>query len=250
MQTRVPMMPMPAFPSTTGWSPAPTTYTNKTTIVLTGANMTVNGAPVAWPASGLIYVTGGACSGYNPENPAAGAATCGDVVIKGSYSQSLTVFAQNDIVINGSLTRSAGSDAVLGLVAANWVRVDHAASSSPPTYAAGNGRCTPTTATVAAGMNPLTIQASLLAINHSFVVDNWACTNSSASQPSLTVTGSVAGKYHPVTAPPWAGNFGYADSIAYDPRLSYHQPPRFPQPAGGLWRPVRTTEQSPPPSGL
>jgi hypothetical protein len=247
LQTGAPMLQMPAFPSSATW-PAGSfiSAAGKTTIALNGANYTINGgASTPLPANAVFYVTGTAC--YAPETPStqSSAPGCGDVKISGTYSQSVTVFAQGDIIITGNLTRTAGTDAVLGLVADNWVRVHHPTTTDPtaPAFSATTGRCT-TNSTVVA--NPLTIQAAILALKHSFIVDNWTCPNSPAGQASLTVTGSVAGKYHPVTAPPWGGT-GYADTYTYDPRLSYHQPPRFPQPAGGSWGLARTTEQSPSP---
>jgi hypothetical protein len=57
---------------------------------------------------------------------------CGNVFIKGTYTQSLTVIAQNDVIIAGSLTTEGGAsggqptgNAALGLIAMQHARLYH-----------------------------------------------------------------------------------------------------------------------------
>ena len=55
---------------------------------------------------------------------------CGNVYISGKYNESLTVIAENDVIINGSLTATGGSgggeptgSSTLGLIADKYVRL-------------------------------------------------------------------------------------------------------------------------------
>ena len=57
---------------------------------------------------------------------------CGDVFIKGKYTQSLTIIAQNDVIITGNLTTEGGEtggapkgNAALGLIAMQHARLYH-----------------------------------------------------------------------------------------------------------------------------
>ena len=69
--------------------------------------------------------------------------TCGDLYIRGTYNTSLTLAAQNDAVIAGSVLNSTDllgnasptGTATLGIVANSWVRVLH-----PVTKPRGGGR--------------------------------------------------------------------------------------------------------------
>jgi Tfp pilus assembly protein PilE len=130
-------------------------YTGKTEFVLEGSTMTVNKYTlnskgeieitttkgVEYPPNGIIYVTGGCTEAYTPYGPKpryygneAGAAsdtTCGNVYVHGEYTKSLTIAAENDIVINGNLTTPVNGEgtpttnALLGLIANNFVRIYH-----------------------------------------------------------------------------------------------------------------------------
>ena len=92
----------------------------------------------AWPGNGVLYVkNNGACNGEIPtdadyDEPIG----CGNVYVSGTYSKSLTIAAANDVIIRPTLgaKRPAGrrehhagdgSDATLGLIANNFVRVGH-----------------------------------------------------------------------------------------------------------------------------
>ena len=88
----------------------------------------------------MLYVkNNGACTGEIPtdadyDEPFA----CGNVYVSGTYSKPLTIAAANDVVIrptvgakldnsstNSDITLVDGSNATLGLIANNFVRVGH-----------------------------------------------------------------------------------------------------------------------------
>jgi Tfp pilus assembly protein PilE len=130
-------------------------YAGKTEFVLEGNTMTVNKYAlnikgeveittthgVEYPPNGIIYVTGGCTEAFTPYGPkpryygnTAGAVsdtTCGNVYVHGEYTKSLTIAAENDVVINGNLTTPVNGEgtpttnALLGLIANNFVRVYH-----------------------------------------------------------------------------------------------------------------------------
>lgn len=118
------------------------TYSGKTIIELESTQMTVTNnkgeklPPENFPSNGVIYVSnspGGACSaGYSPYNTSYTTETeCGTVSVKGTYSKSLTIAAEGNIIINGNLTTTAKTSgeptggAVLGLIANEFVRIYH-----------------------------------------------------------------------------------------------------------------------------
>src|SRR3954452_3660616 len=125
-------------------------YAGKTIVRLKGSTMDVTNysstgtatttTDVAWPGNGVLYVkNNGACTGEIPtdadyDEPY----SCGNVYVSGTYSKALTIAAANDVIIrptvNGKLTSGSndsdieladGSDATLGLIANNFVRVGH-----------------------------------------------------------------------------------------------------------------------------
>ncbi len=135
----------------------------------------------------------------------------------GSYSGQLTIAAGNDIIIDGDTT-SSSEEGMLGLIANNFIRIYH-----PCTYGSGgtNGAGTLT--------NP-SIDAAILAINHSFIVDNYDCGNSLGT---LTVHGAISQKYRgPVGT---TGSTGYIKSYNYDDRLHTITPPNFIEPVQSDW---------------
>lgn len=222
------------------------TFTGHTTIEIKNngtidvTNAGYNGGAlinIDYPApgsSGVIYVKNGAgCDGYDPDvgwNPT-GDATCGIVAVKGTYSESLTIAAEDDIVITGNINRDtapAASETVLGLIANKFVRIRH--------YATGNSSsCTNQSGTVT------TVTAAILALQHSFMVDWWACGNSLGT---LTINGAIAQKYRGVVGT-GSGSTGYLKNYNYDDRLRYRTPPFFLSPAYAGWRTTRFREQVP-----
>ena len=68
---------------------------------------------------------------------------------------------------------------MLGLIANNFVRIYHPCTYSSNTNGAGS-------------VENLSIDAAILAINHSFIVDNYDC---GASLGTLNVNGAISQKY-------------------------------------------------------
>jgi hypothetical protein len=214
-------------------------FTGLTTIVLSGSQMQVTNAlrggtfTMPLPANGVIYVsnlTGGCTSPsfeYRQEydSPQAG---CGDVWVSGQYGSDLTIAADNDVVINGSIKRVDGDDGLLlGLIANQFVRVYHPVSSSCSANATGS-------------LPNLEIQAAILALTHSFLVDNWYC---GTSLGDLSVEGAIAQRFRgPVGT---TSGTGYYKDYEYNDRLRYREPPFFLDPVQASWRIARQNEQLP-----
>ncbi len=198
---------------------------------------------MAWPTKGVIYVAnGGPADGlggctigydrsqeYNSQEPG-----CGDIWISGNYSDDLTVAADNDVVINGHLDRN-NDGLLLGLIANNFVRLYH------PTYTDDN--CDTNDAGYIA--NPR-IQAAILALNHSFIVDNWRCGDAD-DLGSLHVDGAIAQKFRGPVGTVSGGTIatGYLKDYEYNDRLRYREPPYFLDPVQAAWRIARQNEQTP-----
>jgi hypothetical protein len=217
-------------------------YTGKTFIELNGTTMRVktNGATnwssaTALPANGVIYVNNGACSGtttpalarYNESNG------CGNVYVHGTYAKNLTIASANDIIVDGNLQMVDGTDTVMGLIADNFVRVQHKVSRNDWN---DFDSCTNESGT----LYDVKIEAAILALKHSFIVDNYAC---GAPTGTLTVTGAIAQRFRGVV-----GTFrptGYVKDYNYDDRLRYRSPPFFIDPVSASWKVIRTNEQVP-----
>jgi len=212
------------------------TFTGRTTIVLNGSSMTVNGTPMAFPPSGIVYIQNGTCgTGYKPLDPYNDPAGCANVYVSGTYSQSLTIASEKDVIVNGDVRRSG--DVLLGLIANEFVRVYH-----PVTRDASD----PTQCSNAAGtMTNVNIDAAMLSLNHSFTVDNYYC---GAALGTLTVNGTIGQKFRgPVGRGSSSSKVnGYTKAYAYDDRLKFRAPPSFLDPVQAAWRIQRYTEQVPP----
>ena len=263
-------------------------YTNKTIIVLTGNTMTVsNWEPVKkeyvtttnvpLPPGGVIYVSNGACSSlaaYTPFGPTYSKdEECGNAYVSGNYTGQLTIAAENDIVINGSITTPVNGEnkpitnAVLGLIANNFVRVYHPVAETYEAHGASRNQCNaedkylgnhvceyennegscdaPTLNSTedpnkwGALTNP-TIYAAILAVNHSFIVDNFRC---GSSEGNLTVRGAIAQIFRGTVGTHNGGVVasGYAKNYNYDDRLQYESPPYFLNPVRAPWTIRRET---------
>lgn len=208
-------------------------FAGQVRICLNGTNMTASygktctenpaySGPI--PANGVIYVENTSCPpGYSPFTATyPDSSGCGNAYIHGNYSGQLTLATANDIIIDGSLIYSG--EGVLGLVANNFVRVYHPFSTQTARNECGNG------SNGAGSISNLRIDAAILAIEHSFIVDHYDC---GAGLGTLTVNGALAMKYRgPVGT---TGGRGYTKNYNYDDRLRYMQPPHFIQPAESDW---------------
>lgn len=235
-------------------------YTGQTRIVLSGTNMTVTTSTgtstVPIPSSGVVYVSNGSCSGglnpYTVTYPSPSG--CGNAIVSGSYSGQLTIAAENDVIIDDDLIRSGNG--LLGLIANNFVRVKHpicpqadlnCSEGAVPAGSAqtGKGSCTPPTPTTPTttfngnGSQPnLRIDAAMLAISHSFIVDHYDC---GASLGTLTVNGAISQKFRGAVGTFGAAPTGYTKNYNYDDRLRYISPPHFLDPVQSAWGMQRQT---------
>ena len=225
-----------------GW-----TFTGTTHIVLNGATMTVTKSDgttqTGWPTNGVIYVSS------DPQRPCPAAYTpynvdytanpgCGNVFISGNYTTPLTVASDNDVIIRGDLTTTVDgsgrptTNALLGLVSNNFVRVYHPVSArgAPSAFQCGSAQNTDT--------SPNTIYAAILAVKHSFIVDNYDC---GAALGTLNVYGAIAQIFRGTVGTSGAGT-GYLKNYGYDDRLASEEPPFFLNPVQAAWLVGRETE--------
>jgi hypothetical protein len=226
---------------------------------------------MSWPANGLIYIAkkakGGTCS-YKFKQVAADLANevpeeegCGTVYVSGTYSKSLTIAAERELIINGNIIPTGvtpgaaptGTD-TLGLIATRFVRIYHPVEE---TYAAKPGSCQNGDKEIKSGTcerqnsengcdaenaagsleNPW-IYAALLSTSHSFLVDNYDCGKQS-QLGKLNVYGAIAQKFRGIVGT--TGNTGYLKNYVYDQRLATDEPPYFLAPLKAGWKVIRET---------
>jgi hypothetical protein len=230
------------------------TYTGQTQIVLSGANMTITTntgqviGPTAVPSDGVVYVQNGAgcSSAYSPFTATYPTTSgCGNAVVhsSGNYSGQLTVAAENDIIIDGNLTRASSSADLLGLVANNFIRIKHpvcpsnntGCTSGTITAETAKGQCNSGVNGTGSLSNPQ-IDAALLAIQHSFIVDHYDC---GGSLGTLQVNGAISQKFRGAVGT--TGGTGYIKDYNYDDRLRYQEPPHFFDPVQSAWHVQRET---------
>ena len=239
-------------------------YSGQTRIVLNGSQMTVTNSAgststVAIPSSGVIYVansTSSACSSaYSPfaKNTTTYLTTssCGNAYVSGTYSGQLTIAAENDIVVDNDLCRgscsgSPSGQGLLGLIANNFIRVFHPITPQTTTTTASD--CAGVSNMNSANSPPyngqtqsnLRIDAAMLAIQHSFIVDHYNC---GSALGTLTVNGAISQKFRgPVgTVSGGTTQSGYSKNYTYDDRLRYLAPPNFLDPVESAWHMQRQT---------
>jgi hypothetical protein len=207
-----------------------------------------------WPKNGLVYVKGSetvACKyEYSPnksddafdktESEEASETNCGNVYVSGSYSSSLTIGAEENLIINGNLypTSVEGSlgsapsgTATLGLIASNNVRVYHPLTAQSCSGSAKNEK--------GSLYNPW-IYAAILSTNHSFVVDNFNC---GEALGKLHIYGAIAQRFRGIVGT--TGGTGYIKDYKYDERLAVDEPPYFLNPINAGWEVARETSPEP-----
>jgi Tfp pilus assembly protein PilX len=228
---------------------------NTMKITTGGATETKN-----FPSNGVVYVSNsGSCSyeyspfvfdqQYEKDEKAEKEKTsaCGNVYIKGTYTESLTVASQNDVVINGNITTtSEGSGkptgaATLGLIANDFVRVYHPVNATGKeknsvSGCEGSNEGAKEDARGWGALENLTVDAAILSTRNSFIVDNFTC---GSKLGTLTIWGAIAQNWR---GPVGNGSAGYLKSYNYDERLATEQPPNFLSPtATSGWRITRET---------
>lgn len=200
--------------------------------------------PISYPSNGVLYVNGSttdACSiSYDVDNPSyTGNNGCGTVYVSGVDGKPLTIGSADDIVIDGNLTYPSPntSGAILGLIATNFVRLYHPVGNQP--NGTNSGACNSGTANASGSLDNPTIDAMMLSLNHSFIVDQYNC---GAALGTLTVNGGIAQKFRGTVGTSGGGDTGYLKSYNYDTRLRYEEPPHFLTPTEGAWDIERETE--------
>src|ERR1022692_36638 len=251
-------------------------YEGKTEIVLEGGTMTVTtwkenlkkewiaktASGIAYPPNGVIYVKQTeACLPYSPYGPKPKYGEdyrCANVYLHGEYTKSLTIASENDIIVNKNITTptTAGvptSNALLGLIANNFVRVYHPVEETYKPNAKGEcskkdqlnalKECeyTDTAAecdapNASSDLTEPSIYAAMLAVKHSVIVDNYTC--GTATLGNLNVYGAVAGLYTNGFTGGFSGSsiiHGYPYNANYDNRLQVEEPPHFLNPIQASW---------------
>ena len=225
---------------------------------------------VAIPANGVVYVegcqttpvnyvttSGGTtyCNGqnYTPLSAAGETGstgdTVGDAIVQGNVNSPMTIGSDNNIIIDGTIcytdnvvggqctaTPTWPSTDVLGLVADNYVEINH------PVVSDGHGgynNASTCSATLGAGtptcdLSSPYVDAVILALNHSFLVNNYTSGNPLGT---LNMFGTIDENWRgPVgTFSGSSISTGYAKNYVYDPRLVYLSPPYYLNPGTSQW---------------
>jgi hypothetical protein len=199
---------------------------------------------IEWPKNGLIYVRAneGICE-YASEFEQTKTDTaetfkeeenCGSVYVKGTFSKSLTVSAETDVIVNGNITPNgvtppaapaSSNTATVGLIASRFIRIYHPCSGGTN----GSG---------AAGSsleNPW-IYAAILSTDNSFLVDNYNC---GKNLGNLNIFGAIGQKFRGIVG--LVGGSGYNKEYIYDERLATDEPPYFLAPLKAGWKIARET---------
>jgi hypothetical protein len=214
---------------------------------VTNAAAGLNGTTITpYPSNGVVYVDASCPSSpYDIVQDYNDPSCNGDVYVKGTYSKSLTIAAKRDVIVHDSILRNG--NVVLGLIADMFVRVYHPVNPKTRT----TQTCTSTNyATSGAAMAPfgpsptnVRIDAAIMSVNHSFIVDNYYC---GGTLGTLTVNGAIAQRLRgPVGTGGTSISTGYIKNYNYDDRFRVVNPPYFLDPVNSSWRMVRFNEQTP-----
>ena len=193
------------------------------------------GVNLSLPANGVIYVQTMPASSSDPNWGVCSGSGCnGDANVQGTLAGQLTIAAQNDVIIKNNLvyhTYPGGTD-VLGLVANNNVAIYHPVSGS------GNNS--------AGSLSDPTVDAAILALGHSFFVQNWT---KGVPLGTLTFNGVITQEYRGAvgtfSGSPPVTQTGYDKNYTYDTRLKYLSPPYFLSPTQSAWQRISYSELKP-----
>ena len=137
----------------------------------------------------------------------------GDAYVKGQLDGALTIAAENYVYVTGNITYVDTADSILGLVGNNAVWVWNPMRGS----------------TSMIGDSGRTINAALLSVAHTFMVQNYE--KGSSNRGTLTINGAIAQKFRGTVATAAQGatspTTGYAKNYNYDKRLLVTAPPKF-----------------------
>jgi hypothetical protein len=225
-------------------------------------NAAVVDTMVTIPTNGVVFTencpNSAACTtvNYNPMSgqgeTGVGGPTVGDVIVQGSVTTPTTIGAADNIIIDGDIcntdtvtsgsppdcttlpkeTPAAPSINVLGLVALNYVEVNHpvdGGGNNVSTCPAGLGNGAPNCDL----SNPV-IDAAILALNHSFLVNDY---NQGTPLGSLTVYGAIDQDWRGPVGTLSGGTIqtGYSKNYQYDARFKYLSPPYYLNPGTSEW---------------
>lgn len=183
----------------------------------------------SYPSNGVIYVQNSSSSTcaqtyaytapvYTTNSSNLG---CGIAYVSGTYDTALTIGTGADLVVDGNtIANSTTGTDMLGLVANGFVRVEHTCTS---------------------GISNLTIDAAILSVAHSFIVDDYNC---GSADNNLNIFGSIAQDFRGGVGTHSGGTLvtGYDKNYQYDDRLRYQEPPDFLDPVVAAWHVVRANE--------
>jgi hypothetical protein len=199
---------------------------------------------IEWPKNGLIYIkdseSGSGCEYTKFEQENTDTTTtykkeenCGSVYVKGTYSSSLTIAAEKDIIIYGNIEETGvtppappSGTTTLGLIATRFIRVYHPCSGGNNSSSGPAGGY----------LQEPWIYAAILSTSHSFLVDNYSC---GRGMGNLDVYGAIAQKFRGIVG--ILGGGGYEKEYIYDERLATDEPPYFLAPLKAGWRIERQT---------
>ena len=161
----------------------------------------------------------------------------GDVFVEGTLKGQLTIAADNNIDITWNLQYAdgIGGTDLLGLIANNFIEVWHPVNCSSGSNSSCNLQANfPSETARNATFSSPTIQAAMLAINHSFRNQNHAV---GAPLGTLAITGVIAQRYRGPVGTNSSGSIatGFAKNYTYDQRLKYQSPPKFLDPVASAW---------------
>jgi type II secretory pathway pseudopilin PulG len=222
-------------------------FKGKTTISLNGDNATVTNAKLSpttqtfdmSQTNGVIYVKddpASACTTTDrPTSASYGMQTqCAEATVYGSYTTSMTIASQRDIIVqpqsstNKGILRPAGDPSTLGLIANGFVRVYHDVNRSGP-------GCSNLSY-----VGDVEIDAAILSLQHSFIADNYDC---GGHLGTLTIKGGIAQNFRGTVG--LVDGTGYTKDYNYDDRLKYRNPPFFLAPLNAAWSVGRENELVP-----
>lgn len=233
------------------------TYTGVTYVTLNGGSATVQNCPtstcttatISLSTDPIIYVSNGSgCTPYtyDPFQVTYYTSGCyGDVYVSGNYTSPVTIAAANNIIIDGAITTTTTSGvpsgtATMGLVANDFIRVMHGVQNRSNSLGGCSSGSTQASNISSETFSNLTIDAAIVALDHSFIVDNFDC---GATLGTLSVNGAIVQDFRGAVALLSGSNpvTGYAKDYTYDDRLAALLPPYMFDIDIADWNPTRET---------
>ncbi len=178
----------------------------------------------------------------------------GDAFVNGTLSGQLTIGSANNVIADGNITyndctwgtgnggstfcpyNKSGTNDVLGLIAQNYAEIGRpiqtSTSGSNPTVAPSCAGTPAATCDPSNGGNGITIDAALLALNQSFVVNNYAA---GGTEGNLTVYGSIQQYARGPIGTFGYSSTGYVKHYTWNPLLDFVSPPSYLVPSTASW---------------